>query len=110
MVEFVAVFPEIAVSHPGIPVIGLVTGSIDYLVARTGNRDPFVDGDIISAVEPALTVIEAKRHQTLHQISSAAQLIAQLICIQHKESKATYSPSLLTTNNPEECDLRRLEC
>jgi hypothetical protein len=86
------------VSHPNIPSIGRVTGIIDYLVAKTGDRDPYRDGDIVSAMEPALAVIEAKKSDTVVQKSSAAQLIAQLLCIQHKESQSRYC-HLLNTDN-----------
>lgn len=96
--DYIAVFPEIAVSHPNIPTIGRVTGNIDYLVAKTGDRDPYRDGDIVSAVEPALAVIEAKRSDTVVQKSSASQLIAQLLCIQHAESGSGYG-HLLNTDN-----------
>ena len=58
-VGYFPVFPDIAVSYPNIPSIGRVTGIIDYLVAKTDDRDPYRDGDIISAMEPALAVIEA---------------------------------------------------
>lgn len=88
--DYIAVFPEIAVSHPNIPSIGRVTGSIDYLVAKTGDRDPYRDGDIISAMDPVLAVIEAKKSDTVGQKSSASQLIAQLLCIQHKEYESGY--------------------
>ena len=93
--DYIAVFREIAVSHPNIPSIGRVTGIIDYLVAKTGDRDPYRDGDIVSAMEPALAVIEAKKSD---QKSSALQLIAQLLCIQHKEYESRYS-HLLNTND-----------
>jgi hypothetical protein len=96
--DYIAVFPEIAVSHPNIPSIGRVTGIIDYLVAKTGNRDPYRDGDIISAMEPALAVIEAKKSDTVVQKSSASQLIAQLLCIQHKEYESRYCHFLLNTD------------
>ena len=96
--DYIAVFPEIAVSHPNIPSIGCATGIIDYLVAKTGNRDPYRDGDIISAMEPALAVIEAKKSDTVVQKSLASQLIAQLLCIQHKEYESRYCHLLLNTD------------
>jgi hypothetical protein len=95
--DYMAVFPEIAVSHPSIPTIGRVTGIIDYLVAKTGDRDPFRDGDIISAMEPVLAVIEAKKDDTV-QKSLACQLIAQLFCIQHQEYQFRYCRFLLNTD------------
>jgi hypothetical protein len=96
--DYIAVFLEIAVSHPNIPSIGPVTGIIDYLVAKTGNRDPYRDGDIISAMEPALAVIQAKKSDTVGQKSSASQLIAQLLCIQHKGYESRRSHFLLNTD------------
>ncbi len=94
--DYIAVFPEIAVSHPNIPSIGHVTGIIDYLVAKTGDRDPYRDGDIVSAMDPTLAVIEAKKSDTVVQKSSASQLIAQLRCIQHKEYESRYCHLLNT--------------
>ena len=85
-----AVFPEIAVSHPHIPSIGRVTGIVDHLVAKSGNRDPYYDGDIISAMEPVLAIIEAKKSDTVGQKGLVSQLIAQLLGIQHKEYEFRY--------------------
>jgi hypothetical protein len=96
--EYIAVFPEIAVAHPNIPSIGRVSGLVDYLVAKTGNRDPYRDGDMVSAMDPALAVIEAKKSDTVVQKSSSSQLIAQLLCIQHKEYESRYC-HLLNTND-----------
>jgi hypothetical protein len=104
--DYIAVFPEIAVSHPNIPSIGRVSGTIDYLVAKTGDRDPYRDGDILSAVDPALAVIEVKKSDTVVQKSSASQLIAQLLCIQHKESQSRYC-RLLNTNDASNDKLER---
>jgi hypothetical protein len=59
--DFIAVFLEVKVDHPGIPPLGKVSGIIDYLVAKTDGRDPYEDGDIASAVDPALAIIEAKK-------------------------------------------------
>ena len=92
--KYIAVFPEIAVAHPNIPSIGRVSGRVDYLIAKTGNRDPYRDGDMVSAMDPALAVIEAKKSQKL----SSSQLIAQLLCIQHKEYESRYC-HLLNTND-----------
>jgi hypothetical protein len=96
--KYIAVFPEIAVAHPNIRGIGRVSGVVDYLVARTGNRDPYCDGELVSAMEPSLAVIEAKKSDTVVQKSYASQLIAQMLCIQHKENESRYC-HLLNTND-----------
>ena len=94
--DYIAVFPEIAVSYPNIPSIGRVTGIIDYLVVKTGDRDPYREGKIVSAMDPALVVIEAKKSDTVVQKSLASQLIAQFLCIQHKEHEFRYCHLLNT--------------
>jgi hypothetical protein len=94
--DFIAVFPEVKVDHPGIPPLGKVSGIIDYLVAKTDERDPYDDGDIVSAVEPALAIIEAKKSDTVMQKSSMAQLLAQMFCIKHQAFQKRYYHILLT--------------
>ena len=69
---------------------------IDYLVSKTDDRDPYSDGDIVSAMDPILAVIEAKNSD---QKPSASQLIAQPRCIQHKEYESRYY-HLLNTDGP----------
>jgi hypothetical protein len=98
--DYIAVFPEIAVSHPKIPSIGRVTENIDYLFGcKTGDRDPYCDGDIVSAMDPALAVIEAKRSDTVVQKSSASQFMALLLRIQHAESRSGYGLLLNTASS-----------
>jgi hypothetical protein len=93
--DFIAVFPEVKVDHPGIPPLGKVSGIIDYLVAKTDGRDPYDDGDIVSAVDPALASIEAKKSDSVVQKASMAQLVAQLFCIKHQEFQKRYYHILL---------------
>ena len=93
---FIAVFPEVQVEHPQIPALGKVSGVIDYLVAKTNHRDPLRNGDIVTAVEPVLAIIEAKKSETVVQKSSMAQLLAQMFCIKHQEFQNTYGPMLST--------------
>ena len=45
------------------------------------------DGDIVSAVDPALAIIEAKRSSIVVQESSMAQLLAQIHVV-NKENPA----------------------
>ena len=87
-------------SHPNIPSIGGVTGIVDYLVAKTGYRDPYRFGDMITAVAPALAVIEAKKSDKVGQKSSASQLIAQILCLQRRELESRYLYFLLNTDDP----------
>jgi hypothetical protein len=49
-------------------------------------------------MDPSLAVIEAKKSDTVVQKSSASQLIAQMLCIQHKENESRYC-HLLNTND-----------
>lgn len=77
--------------HPDIPGIGEVGGNLDFLVARVnGNRDPKKHGEQITATQPYLTVIETKKTDTVRELSSASQLLAQLISIHHMERRKTY--------------------
>ena len=83
--------------HPEIPGIGRVEGNLDFLVAKVnGNRDPKKHGEQITATQPYLTVIEAKKAETVRELSSAGQLLAQLISINHMERRKTYISFSLT--------------
>jgi len=53
-------------------------------------------------VDPALAVIEAKKSDTVGPKSSASQLIAQLLCIQHKEYESRYCRLLNTDDASKE--------
>lgn len=87
----VAIFTEIGVEHPAIPGVGRVAGNLDFLVVKVnGNRDVRKHGDQISATQPYLTVIEAKKASTVRDVSSVTQLIAQLFAIDYTESQASY--------------------
>jgi hypothetical protein len=79
--DFIAVFLEVKVDHPGIPPLGKVSGLIDYLVAKTDGRDPYEDGDIVSAVDPALAIIEVKKSDSVVQKASMAQLLSSAIVV-----------------------------
>jgi hypothetical protein len=67
----------------------MVGGNLDFLVAKVnGNRDPRKHGEQITATRPYLTVIEAKK--AVRELSSATQLIAQLISVDHLERRKTF--------------------
>jgi hypothetical protein len=92
---FIAVFPEVAVSHSNIPPIGRVTGILDYLIAHTGRPNPLTESAAIQASRPALAVIEAKRSDNVSQKGLIAQLLGQMICIQGTEFQHSYYSFLL---------------
>jgi hypothetical protein len=96
--DYITVFPEMAASNPDIPSVGRVTGIVDYLVAETDDLDPYNHGGIISTVEPALVVVEAKRSAIVTEKSSTSQFIAQLLCIQRQEFQSRYCHFLLNTD------------
>lgn len=74
----VAVFTEIGVEHPDIPGIGKAGGNLDLLVAKINeNRDLKKHDEQITATQPYLTVIEAKK--IIQELSSESQLLAKLI-------------------------------
>lgn len=69
----------------------MVGGNLDFLVAKVnGNRDPRKHGEQITATQPYLTVIEAKKGETVRELSSVTQLIAQLISVDHMERRKTF--------------------
>jgi len=88
------------VEHPDIPGIGKIGGNLDFLVAKVnGNRDPKIHGEQITATQPYLTVIEAKK--AIPELSSASQLLAQLISIAHMEQRKTYVSFFI--NSADQC-------
>ena len=91
----IAAFYDIAVAHPDIPGVGPVSGNLDYMIARVdGNKDPRKNKWLLP-VHPYLTVLQAKKSSALNQ-NSQAQLVAQVLTLDHCENSKLYvfSPAL----------------
>lgn len=81
-----AMFQEVVFSHPNLPGIGPVSGPVDYVSAALPQDIPLaVTGGIASPVKPLFVLVEAKRSQTMDDVSSNAQLMAQLLTVQHED-------------------------
>jgi hypothetical protein len=96
-IERLAVHSEIAVPYIQIPEVGLVGGTLDFMVANVIGFGPmgksFVVDSLISSTdyimktrdataatptEPTFVIVEVKRTVTFHDTSSIAELVGQI--------------------------------
>lgn len=80
----IALFAEVPVEHPELPGIGHIGGNIDFLASTVaGDEDMREDAEYALPEKPYFIVVNAKKSSTLGQHSSKAQLLAELLTLDH---------------------------
>ena len=80
-------FQEVPLSHPNLPGIGPISGPVDYMSAALPKDIPLkITGGVANPAKPIFILVEAKQAQTLSDVSSNAQLMAQLLTTQHDDT------------------------
>ena len=84
-----AMFQEVPFSHPNLPGIDPISGPVDYLSPALPQDIPLAItrgvGGVSGPVNPLFVLVEAKRSQTFEDVSSNAQLMAQLLAAQYQD-------------------------
>ena len=85
----IAVFSEFSLEHPNLPGLRPIAGKSDFITAQVGGYLPLCQfGSMVGATRPRLLVVEAKREATMPELSSQAQLFAELITLDYEDHMA----------------------
>ena len=80
-------FQEVQLSHPNLPGIGPISGPVDYMSAALPKDIPLkATGGVAVPDKPIFVLVEFKRSRSLSDISSNAQLMAQLLTTLHEDT------------------------
>ena len=80
-------FQEVPLSHPNLPGIGPISGPVDYMSAALPKDIPLkITGGVANPAKPIFVVVQVKWAQSLSDVSSNAQLMAQLLTAQHDDT------------------------
>jgi hypothetical protein len=80
----IALFDEVPIEHPDLPRVGAISGSLDYLASAMDVPTDLAVGFAIPE-NPRFIIVEAKRSQTLSEVQSEAQLLAQLLTLEYTD-------------------------
>jgi hypothetical protein len=81
----IALFQEHSINHPDLPGVGPISGALDFLSSTTQKLSIRRFGNALRPKVPHFVVVEAKRANTLNEISSYAQLYAQLLTLDYMD-------------------------
>jgi hypothetical protein len=85
-VEDIALFSKVALEHPNLPGLGPISGISDFITAHVEGELPLREfGTTVAGTMPKILVIETKRGDTLAELSSQTQLVAQLITLDYDD-------------------------
>ena len=90
-------FSDVLFSYPDLPGIGPVSGPVDYITASLALHIPLrCRGRRAPHSKPFFLVVEAKRVQTIGNVSSSAQLMAQLMTAHYQDTYDLHTLKKLT--------------
>jgi hypothetical protein len=93
----IGVFHEVALEHPNLPGVGPASGNMDFLIARVdGGFDLEIFGDDVVATDPFITIVEAKKGETIGDPSSKVQLIAQMLTLDYNDLRDRFRASFVS--------------
>jgi hypothetical protein len=79
----IVLFQEVPVEHPSLPGVGPIGGALDYVASSTLIPTNLLLRGTARPGKPHFIVVEAKKGTTVIEASSEAQLLAQILTLEH---------------------------